>query len=52
MKGELRFAAIEYGELSMLLGGTVSMPLLLASNLDYINPIQVCLFTKLIHFDT
>ena len=34
---------MEYGGLSMLLSGTVLMLLLLASNLDYTNPTQVCL---------
>ena len=42
MKEEWRSAATEYGEPSGMEDGTVMMLLLLADNLDYISPTQVC----------
>ena len=49
MKEELRFAAMEYGELFGIVGGTVLMLLLLVDNLDCISPTQVCSLTMCIN---
>ena len=44
-KEEWRFVAVDYGGLSMMVVGTVTMPLLLVDNLDSIRPIQVLYIT-------
>ena len=41
VKEEWRFVAVDYGGLSMMVVGTVTMPLLLVDNLDSIRLIQV-----------